>query len=114
MAYVTFATDTSTVTTADSQVQLEEPVVQVSAPSGPGAPTALDSTTLGFAPQTGDPSFNTTGLPCAYASGLCPNYGFLYYFHDSRAQGQVGWAALSISPAGRMKKWYWSGSAWTN
>ena len=113
-AYVKVASDTSTVITSDSQVQMEEPITRVITPSGAGAPTLIDTTTLGFTPQTGDPSFNTTGLPCAYSSGLCPNYGFVFYFHDSRPQGQMGWAALSISPAGRMKKWYWTGSTWTD
>jgi Tfp pilus assembly protein FimT len=114
MAYVKRATDTTSFTSQDSQVELEAPVVRVTTPSGAGAPTALDSATLGFTPQTGEPSFSATGLPCAYSGGTCPNNGFLYYFHDSRPQSQMGWAALSISPAGRLKKWYWSGSAWTN
>ena len=114
IAYVKLATDTSAETTADSQVQLEEPVTRVITPSGPGAPAAMDITTLGFTPQTGDPSFNTTGLPCSYSGGACTNYGFIYYFHDSRPQAQMGWAALSISPAGRLKKWYWNGSSWTD
>jgi Tfp pilus assembly protein FimT len=116
MAYVKQATDPNPLLTSDSQVQLEEPIVQSGAPSGAGAPTALDSTVLGFTPQTGDASFNSTGLPCAYNSstGVCQNNGFIYYFHDSRPGAQMGWAALSISPAGRLKKWYWSGSAWTN
>ena len=75
MAFVKHATDTSTLVTSDSQVQLEAPVVRVTTPSGVGAPTALSTTTLGFTPQTGDPSFNPTGLPCGYSGGSCPNYG---------------------------------------
>ena len=114
VAFVKVAWSTSTYTTQDSQVELEAPVIQTSTVSGPGAPTALDSTALGFTPQTGDPSFNTTGLPCAYASGVCPNTGFIYYFHDLRPGGKTGWAALSISPAGRLTKWFWNGSAWTS
>ncbi len=115
IAYVKLATDTSTYTTHDSQVELEAPVMETSTPSGPNAPPAVDSTTLGFSsPQNGDPSFNTTGLPCAYSSGVCPNYGFIYYFHDQRPQNKQGWAALSVSPAGRLKKWYWNGSIWTD
>lgn len=114
MAYVKRATDTTSINGQDAQVQLEEPVVQVTTPSGTGAPAALDNATLGFIPQTADPSFNTTGLPCAYASGVCTTSGFVYYFHDSRPGSHMGWAALSVSPAGRMKKWFWSGSAWTD
>ena len=114
MAYVKRASDPAQLATSDSQVQLEAPVSQSTSPSGIGAPAELDSTTLGFTPQTGDPSFNPTGLPCAYLSGNCPNSGFIYYFHDTRSMGQSGWAALSISPAGRLKKWFWDGSNWTD
>jgi len=115
MAYVKQATDPNPLITTDSQVQLEEPIMQVTAPSGPGAPTPVDPVSqLGFTPLTSDASFNSTGLPCAYSSGTCPIRGFIYYFHDSRPAGQTGWAALSISPAGRLKKWYWNGSTWNN
>jgi len=115
MAYVKQATDPNPLITTDSQVQLEEPIMQVTAPSGPGAPTPVDPVSqLGFTPVTSDASFNSTGLPCAYSSGTCPIRGFIYYFHDSRLAGQTGWAALSISPAGRLKKWYWNGSTWNN
>jgi len=116
VAYVKKANDPNpnTYTVQDSQVELEAPVIQTTSPSGMGAPPAIDNATLGFTAQTGDPSFGTTGLPCAYASGVCPNGGFIYYFHDLRPAGQKGWAALSISPAGRLRKWYWNGSDWTS
>ena len=112
VAYVKAANDHTAYTSQNSQVELEAPVVQTTSPAGPGAPPALNSTTLGFTPQTGDPSFTVTGLPCAYSSGTCANHGFIYYFHDLRPRGQQGWGALSILPAGRLKKWYWSGSNW--
>jgi Tfp pilus assembly protein FimT len=114
VAYVKLAMDTSGVETGDSQVELEAPVTRVTAPSGLGAPPVLDNTVLGFTPQTGEPSFNPTGLPCVYSGGTCTNHGFTYYFHDTRPAGQMGWAALSISPAGRMRKWYWNGTSWTD
>jgi Tfp pilus assembly protein FimT len=115
LAYVKKAADPNPVSNSDSQVQLEQPVTQVTTLSGPGAPTtALDSSILGFTPQTGDPSFKSTGLPCAYSGGNCVINGFVYYFHDARPAPQTGWAAISISPAGRLKKWFWNGSIWTN
>jgi Tfp pilus assembly protein FimT len=115
VAFVKLASDPSTYTVHDSQVELEAPVMEVTTPSGPNAPPAVDSTTLGFSsPLTSDPSFNTVGLPCSWNAGSCANHGFIYYFHDQRPQGKQGWAALSISPAGRLKKWYWNGSAWTD
>jgi hypothetical protein len=83
-------------------------------PTGPGAPDLIDTTALGYTAQTGNISFNSRGLPCAYSSGVCTNYGFLYYFKDTSRMGAKGWAALSISPAGKIKKWFWSGTAWSD
>ena len=114
MAYVKRASDTSSIAGTDSQVQLEEPITRMTAPAGTDAPPELDTTELGFTPQTGDPSFNPIGLPCVYSSGACANSGFVSYFHDARPHGQMGWAALTISPAGRLKKWFWNGSSWTD
>jgi type II secretory pathway pseudopilin PulG len=115
MAYVKLATDGSAPPTrTDTQVELEAPIIRVTpAPSGPGAPTPLDSSTLGFTPLPDDASFNTRGLPCLYSVPNCTtNQGFIYYFKDTRQAGSTGWAAVSISPAGRIKKWYWHGSVW--
>src|SRR5690348_14667392 len=110
IAFVKLATDTSTYTVHDSQVELEAPVMQVAPPT---SPPPIDTTTLGFSsPLNSEPSFNTVGLPCSWNAGTCSNHGFIYYFHDQRPQGKQGWAALSISPAGRLKRWYWNGSSW--
>ena len=114
MAFVKLATDSGTTPArTDTQVALEAPIIRVTVPSGPGAPTPLDSGTLGFTPLTNDVSFNTRGLPCLYSNPACTtNQGFIYYFKDTRQSGSIGWAAVSISPAGRIKKWYWHGSTW--
>jgi Tfp pilus assembly protein FimT len=115
VAYVKAATDLTAYTSHNSQVEMEAPVVQSAAPTGTGGtPSPLNTAALGFTPQTGDPSFNVTGLPCTYNSGACTISGFIYYFHDLRPEGLQGWGALSISPAGRLKKWFWTGSAWTS
>jgi prepilin-type N-terminal cleavage/methylation domain-containing protein len=111
-AYIKKASDSSGATTTDYQVQLEAPIVHYTTPSGTGAPSALTTTELGFTPNTGDTSFNTRGLPCAYSAGSCPNKGFVYYFKDTRRSGSSGWAAVSVSPAGRIKRWFWTGTAW--
>lgn len=115
VAFVKDATISSpTLSSSDPQVELGAPVTQVtSLTSVTGAPTALDSTTLGFTPLSGDPSFNTRGLPCPYSSGTCTTpSGFVYYFTDTRPLNANGWAAVSISPAGRVKVWMWNGSSW--
>ena len=117
VGYVKDATVTSpTLESTDPQVELGAPVTKVVSPTGPGAPGALlDSSTLGFTPQTGDPSFNPRGMPCSYSGTTCtPNAGFVYYFTDSRPMGKNAWAAVSVTPAGRVKTWFWSGSAWTD
>ena len=115
MGYIRDAGDTSALTTFDSQVEMEAPITKLTTPSGTGAPGEISTTILGYTPQTGDPSFNSRGLPCLYSSGTCPtNYGFIYYFKDTRISGAGGWAAISVSPAGRIKRWFWNGSAWTD
>ncbi len=114
MGYVKDATDSSPLSNADSQVKWEAPVVRMATPTGPGAPGVLSSAVLGYTPQSVDISFNSRGLPCVYASGVCTNYGFLYYFKDTSRTGSKGWAALSISPAGKIKKWFWNNYIWTD
>jgi len=62
-------------------------------------------------------SFNSSGSPCVYSGVLCTNAGsagFIEYFKDNRIGGSGGWAAISVTPAGRIKRWFWSGSAWTD
>jgi prepilin-type N-terminal cleavage/methylation domain-containing protein len=114
MAYIKNADDPNpnNILSNDPQVQLQAPVSQVPTPSGAGAPPEVDTAILGFIPLTSEPSFNSRGLPCTYSGGTCLNKGFIYYFKDNRPAPQTSWSAVSISPAGRIKKWYWNGSAW--
>ena len=99
----------------DLQAQWEAPVVKMPSPTGVGAPPAISTSILGFTPLSDeDPSFNTRGLPCYWDGDSCDNNGFLYYFNDTSRRDGQGWAALSISPAGRIKKWFWTGSAWVD
>ena len=79
---------------------------------------------LNFAPQSANkpPIFNARGLPCGINGGTCVNvnidprsptvYSYRLYLTDSRGFGKNGWAAVTISPAGRVQTWLWSGSAW--
>ena len=114
VGYVKKAADVSDRLATDLQAEWEAPVSMMTTPVGAGAPAAISTTVLGFTPETTEPTFNTRGLPCRYVSGACANNGFLYYFKDTSRVGGQGWAALSISPAGRIKKWFWNGSAWTD
>ena len=114
VGYVKEAADTADRRGTDTQTEWEAPVLMMTAPTGAGHPTSISTSVLGFTPQTTEPSFNTRGLPCVYSSGTCANNGFLYYFKDTSRVGGKGWAALSISPAGKIKKWFWSSSRWTD
>jgi len=113
VAYAKPATDSSSLAATDPQAQLGAPLTKMtSTPTGPGAPAALTTTELGFTAVTTDPSFNSRGLPCVYSGGNCASSGFVYYFKDSRPQGKTGWIAVSISPAGRIRRWTYSGGSW--
>ncbi len=121
--YVKLATDTSGLATSDAQVEMEAPITPGPTPTGASAPSVIDpSTKLGFTPQPIDPStgvyasFNSRGLPCLYSAltSMCANYGFIEYFKDNRIGGSGGWAAITISPAGRIKRWFWNGTDWAD
>jgi prepilin-type N-terminal cleavage/methylation domain-containing protein len=107
---------------APPQVWFPNGFDNVAAPTS--TPTPLTSTTMwgtsgGIAPDTTDDiCFNSRGIPC-----VCPNptpttanctaitNGYAYYFtYGNPAQ----WSALAISPAGRIKTFYWDGSRWSN
>ena len=108
---------TATLLPSDPQIEMEAPIAPYGAPTGTSAPTALDNTTqLGVtvAPLTTDPSFNSRGIPCQYvAAGTCnTNNSFIQYYKDNRIGGSGGWAAISVSPAGRIRRWFWNGSSW--
>jgi type II secretory pathway pseudopilin PulG len=100
----------------DPQVELQAPISAMATPTGLGAPSPIPNSTLGLtaSPLTSDPSFNSRGLPCAYSSGLCTGNAFIQYFKDNRISGSGGWAAITITPAGRINRWFWNGSIWTN
>lgn len=113
--YVKTANDSSAFSSSDPQIEMEAPITPYDTPSGTSAPAPIDSTTLGFSsPRSDDPSFNPSGIPCYYSSGTCTtNNGFIKYFKDNRIGGSGGWAAISVTPAGRVKRWFWTGSAWS-
>jgi prepilin-type N-terminal cleavage/methylation domain-containing protein len=112
----TACTSSTTLVDTDPQVELQAPISAMPAPTGVGAPPAISDSQLGLAadPLTSDPSFNSRGLPCAFSSGNCTAGAFIQYFKDNRISGSGGWAAVTISPAGRINRWFWNGSAWTN
>lgn len=119
-AYIKPASSTAALATSDPQVGMGKQATSMSSPTGTGAPPALDGATLWGGipnPVSTEVSFNPRGIPCAYNSGTgaCPtNVGFVYYFSFQPPFGGNRWAAISVSPAGRVKTWYWNGTAWSN
>jgi len=119
-ALITERTDTTnTPVAANTQVEMEAPISSMDTPTGTGAPAAITNAALGLSsdPLPSNPSFNSRGLPCFYdtSTGACaPNNAFIRYFRDNRIGGAGAWAAISITPAGRIKRWFWNGSSWTD
>jgi prepilin-type N-terminal cleavage/methylation domain-containing protein len=100
----------------DGAVQALEPQAQtgttVLAYSVPSGIPALADTDLGYSPVTTTTvAFSSTGQPCN-ALHSCA-VGMVIYFTDTRVVGSPGWAAVSISPAGRVGTWLWTGSHWS-
>lgn len=66
--------------------------------------------------------FNARGLPCVDVTGgggatTCKNInagnnavGYVYYLRSDRVFGATGWAAVTVTPAGRVKAWFHSGT----
>ncbi len=115
VAYIKEASDTSALNSQDLQVQLGAPLHMDQNPSGPGAPTLFDASyfNTSTSPNLTDPSFSPRGMPCTYSGGTCTTLQpFVFYFTDTRPLGASGWGAVTITPAGRVKTWFWNGSAW--
>jgi hypothetical protein len=89
------------------------PSVAVNLGTGSGAPSqAALLGALGFAVNPSAvalPAFNARGLPCTYAGGgaVCPvtNTGYIYFIDDTGITGNANWAAIAITPSGRVQTW---------
>jgi Tfp pilus assembly protein FimT len=126
VAYLQESTQTAALTSSmnGKQVFLGSGVTKYTTPAGLNAPGAMTGTQLwgssyDDALNTNEITFNSRGLPCFYNTTNTPptcdlNNGFVYYFTYQPPYGTNGWTALSISPAGRVKTWVWSGSKWGN
>lgn len=116
VAYMKTATDTSSVKSGEQQEWFPGGFTKCTSPSGvPEIDPAMMGNLTSDPLQRTDPTFNSRGLPCLYDSstGLCaPSYSFIYYFSYNAPIGHVRWAALGITAAGRVKTFYWNGTAW--
>jgi len=77
-----------------------------------GVPVPLDSTQLHFpAITTEQPgaslTWNAVGLPCQRTSPItpCTAVGWIQHLQLLRANGDVMYAAVTVSPTGRVKTW---------
>jgi prepilin-type N-terminal cleavage/methylation domain-containing protein len=79
-----------------------------------GGGFSLSSMSLSYTPVVGLPEFNPRGLPCIVSGGACTvtGQGYIYYLRQDRAVGATGWAAVTVSPAGRAQVWTWDGGKW--
>jgi len=121
VAYVDNGASPAGLTSSAPQLWLPRQFTWVSAPSGSGGtPTPVNDATCGASSSStldtiDNTYFSQLGTPCYYNSGTCSaGYAFAYYFNYAAALGGTRWTALCVSPAGRMKAWYWTGSSWTN
>jgi Tfp pilus assembly protein FimT len=118
-AYIDNGANPTGLTGSTPQVVLPPQFKKVNPPSGSN-PSPVTNATCGTATgntleTTNDTYFNQMGIPCQYSSGVCSgSQAFAHYFTYSETSANSNWAALCVSPAGRIKAWYWTGSAWTN
>lgn len=98
--------------TTDPQLPL---AMEFSIPGLPAGPPQLTGVTMWGSnvpfKTNSDPYFNSRGLPWDPVARVAT--GYVYYFKYKRGN-RVRWAALSISPAGRIQNWFWSGTTWGN
>jgi len=113
--------------TPEPLIQFPQSVSVVSA-GAPNTANLINQCCSTFTPQAASilPSFNARGLPCVSPGGNPPpanslcnisdaggkTVGFVYYMNQTRPFGAVGWAAVSVTPAGRIRVWTYSGSTW--
>jgi Tfp pilus assembly protein FimT len=100
----------------DQSYDSNEPTLQLPANttfefSGFPSTSSLGSPTT---PTAFLPAFNARGLPCVAAGTVCNTITtpVAYFVRNARPFGAFGWAAVSITPAGRVRTWIWDGNAW--
>ncbi|HEX9153997.1 MAG TPA: hypothetical protein VF819_00460, partial [Nitrospira sp.] len=61
-----------------------------------------------------EPTFSPRGLPCTPDGSSCPSpaspTSYITFFQNSQ-NGK--WAAVTVSPAGRIRRWSYEGSSWS-
>ena len=81
---------------------------------------STDTMKLAYDPEdpTVTPRFNARGLPCTMNGSVCetgtPPVAFQYYMSGPALFGGDHWAAITVSPSGRIKSWTWTGTTWVD
>jgi prepilin-type N-terminal cleavage/methylation domain-containing protein len=93
---------------ADAQFWMPTPF---SIPGVPAGPTAL----TGLIMWNSNVNPNSVNVPMFFNSRGMPGdaTGYLYYF-TYKSANRTRWAAVSVSPAGRIQSWFWNGNGWGN
>jgi len=84
-----------------------------------GIPTPLVTATIwgnSSTPATTDITYNSRGIPCDLSTTPCSGpKGFVEYLKYRSSGDKDYWIALTVSPAGRVKVYYWNDSnQWGN
>jgi prepilin-type N-terminal cleavage/methylation domain-containing protein len=127
LAYVDLTKNGGTgVVNGDPTVTIESDVLQKTVGSAPNtnnlktqllpATTPVTPTDTSVTPAT----FGPRGLPCTpltlsgTTSAVCDNSGGVTAFWTFLQNTQnASWQAVTITPAGRIQRWYYTGSAWS-
>ena len=108
----------SSMDSGEPMIQFGSGVEQVGAANGTGGnPPRLDGAggPLGWTATSGNLSFNARGLPCDVTRTPCgTNVDYVFYLSNNGYFGQSGWAGVSVSAAGRIKVWMWTGTVWSD
>jgi Tfp pilus assembly protein FimT len=110
----------------DPQIVLSSEVTVVAAANAPNTPnlsTQFLPAGSGLIPKDGSPgigtpiTFGPRGLPCtsqvATGGTVCDSAGgatAFWVFFQNRISGEL--QAVTVSPAGRIRKWYYGGASW--
>ncbi len=100
----------------ETGVQIANNIAFDTAGAHPAFPPGLAGANFNPQPVTQLPSFNPRGMPCVAAGAVCSGGAgggsmFAYFLRQTSVSG-VHWGAITVTAAGRVKTWTYSGTAW--
>lgn len=57
-------------------------------------------------------NFNSRGLPCTGSAPCSTTKGYAFYMKQTRMTTATAWAAVTVTPAARVRVWRWNGHTW--